>query len=83
MGKCSSRIFVHVAADRIHLAGDILRRTSRGALEEHVLDKMRDAVSLWLLVPGASLDPDSNRGRTNLLHLLSQNDEAIGQNLTT
>ena len=34
---------VQVAADRVHLAGDLLRGAARGAFKDHVLNEMGDA----------------------------------------
>jgi hypothetical protein len=45
---------VQVAADRVHLAGNVLRGAGTGALEEHVLDKVGDAVGLG----GSQREPD-------------------------
>ena len=45
-GEC-----IHVAPDRIHLAGDFLSGAVPGAFEHHVLDKMRDAIQLPGLHP--------------------------------
>ena len=53
------------------------------AFENHVLDKMGDAVRLRGLVARASFQPDADRGGTDMLHLLGDDGEAVGQNLTT
>jgi len=51
---------VQVAANGIHLTGDQLRGAGAGALEEHVLHEMRDAVGLRWLAAGAGLNPDAH-----------------------
>ena len=70
---------VQVAADRIHLAGDVLRRARARALEEHMLDKVRDAVGLRRLAARAAFDPHSHGHRTHILHALGQHDQAVRQ----
>ena len=52
------------------------------ALEHHVLDKMRDAVPLGILVAGAGFDPDADRNRADVLHLFGDNRETIRQHFT-
>jgi hypothetical protein len=37
---------VHIAADPIHRFGDLSRAAARRALEEHVLDQVRDSAPL-------------------------------------
>ncbi len=69
---------VHVAADGIDLAGDFFRAAVLRALEHHVLDEVRDAVPLQVFVAGAGLDPDPDRGGANVLHLLGDEDQAVG-----
>src|ERR1700674_558203 len=61
---------VHVAADRINLAGDGLGGTGFRALEHHVFDEVGDAIPFRILVAGAGLQPDANRDGTNVGHLL-------------
>ncbi len=72
---------VHVAADGIDLARDLLRTAVLGPLEHHVLDEVRDAVPLQVFVPGPGLDPDPDRGGANVFHFLGNEDEPVGQNL--
>ncbi len=73
---------VEVAADRIHFAGDALRGAGFGALEDHVLDKVRYAVELRDLVTGADAHPDPHRDRADVLHALGEDDEAAGEDST-
>ena len=70
---------VQVAADRVHLAGNVLGRARAGALEKHVLDKVRDAVGLGGLAAGAGLDPHAHGHRTQMFHALGQNNQAVRQ----
>ena len=42
---------IQITANRVHLPGNVQGRTGFGALEEHVFDKMRDAVDLRGLIP--------------------------------
>ena len=70
---------VQVAADRVHLAGNVLGGAGAGALEEHVLHKVGDAVGLRRLAAGAGLDPHAHGHRTQVLHALGQHDQAVRQ----
>ena len=51
------------------------------ALEHHVFDEVRDAVLLQVFVPGTGLDPDPDRDRANMLHLLGDQGQPVGQHL--
>ncbi len=69
-----ARECVEVAANRIHFAGNVLRRAGTGSLEEHVLDKVGDAVGLSGFAAGAGLDPDAHGHRVQVFHALGQHD---------
>ena len=71
---------VEVPAHPIHLARDIERRAVIGALEEHVLKKMRDAGFAPLFMARPHFDPDANREALHALELLRDEREAIGKN---
>jgi hypothetical protein len=73
---------VHVAADRIDLAGDGFGGTGLGTLKNHVLDEVRNAIPFRILIARAGLEPDANRYRADVLHLLGDDGQAIRQNLT-
>ncbi len=70
---------VQVAADGVHLPGNLLRGAGAGALEEHVLHKVGDAVHLRRLAAGAGFDPHPHGHRTHVLHPLGQHDQAVRQ----
>src|ERR1035438_462489 len=74
---------VHVAADRVQLASDIFGAAMSGALEHHVLDKMRDAVDGGIFVARAGLYPDPHRDRTDVVHVFGQDGEPVGQHLAS
>ena len=74
---------VHVAADGIDLTGDGFGGARFGALEDHVLDEMGDAVPLGRFVAGAGLQPDSDGDGTNVRHLLGDYGQAVRKHLTT
>ena len=59
---------IEVAADRLDLLGDLARGAVRGALERHVLEEMRDAVLVRVLVAAAGADPDAERGAFQMRH---------------
>src|SRR5205807_8546618 len=67
---------VHVAADGIHLAGDLFGGAVLGPFEDHVLDGTGDAVRFRVFVARSGLQPDADRGGANMLHLLGDNGEA-------
>jgi hypothetical protein len=54
-----------MAADRFDLLGDGESAAPCGALEGHVLEEMRDPVDVSRLVPGADIDPNSERDRVD------------------
>ena len=72
---------IELAADRVDRLRDILGRPRPGALEEHVLDKVGDAVQLRLFVPRSGLDPNADRDGADVLHLLGQHNQTVGQHL--
>ena len=68
---------VHVAADGIDLAGNLLRGAVLGPFEHHVLDEMRDAIRLRSFVARAGFEPNADRGGADVLHLLGDDGEAV------
>ena len=62
---------VELAADRIDRLRDIFGRARGGALEQHVLDEMRDAAVFVGLVPRAARQPHAEADRTNMAHRFS------------
>src|SRR6202521_4649815 len=61
---------IHIAADRIDLAGNRFGGAGFRALEHHVLDEVGDAIPFRIFVARAGLQPDANRDGTNVGHLL-------------
>ncbi len=74
---------VHVAADGIDLARDFFRRAVLGPFEDHVLDEMGDAVPFGIFVARSGLQPNADGSRADVLHLLGNDGQAVGQFLTT
>jgi len=70
---------VHVAADRVDLAGDGFGGAVLRALEHHVLDKMRDAIPFSVFIAGARFQPDADGNRAEVRHLLRDHGQAIRQ----
>ncbi len=68
---------VHVAADRVHLGRDALRRAGLRALEDHVLDEVADAAHLVGLVPASPLEPHPHRHAAQRGHGLGHEGEAV------
>src|SRR6266404_7134838 len=73
---------INIAANGIHLPGNLLRSPRGGPLEQHVFNEMRDTVALGHLVARSSLHPDADGDRTNVRHLFAQNNQSIGKNFT-
>src|SRR5262249_8560784 len=71
------------AANGVDLPGNLLRRPVFGAFERHLLHEMRDAVPLFVFVPRTGLDPYSDRDRADVLHLLGDHTEAVGEHRTS
>jgi hypothetical protein len=57
---------VQLPSERVEDLGDLLRRVRSRALEEQVLDEVRDAGPIGLLVAGARPDPEADRNRTHM-----------------
>ncbi len=70
---------VEHAPDAVGLARDIFGRAARSALENHVLDEMRNAVQLDGLAARAVLQPDADGNAANVRHRLSDDHEAVGK----
>ena len=52
-----------------------------GALEEHVLDEMRDTALLLRLVARAAREPDADADRTHVRHPLGEKTETVGKHV--
>ena len=72
-------IGVEVAADRLDLLGDRAGAAPLGALERHVLEKMRDAVDLRRLVPCADIDPQPERDRVHGIDAVGDDAQPVRQ----
>src|SRR5882757_9906749 len=70
---------VHVAADGIDLAGDGFSGPVSGPFKYHVLDEMRDAVPFGIFVARAGFQPDTDRNRAEVRHLLGDDGQAVLQ----
>ena len=70
---------VEVAADGVDLAGELLGGARGGALEDHVLDEVGDAVEVGGLVAGAGVDPDAHGDGADVGHGLGEDEQAVGQ----
>ena len=72
---------VHLPADGVDRLRDVLGAPRRGALEEHVLDEMRDTALLDRLVARAAREPDTNAHRTDMGHPLREETETVGKHV--
>ena len=70
---------IEIAADRLDILGDLTRGPPRGALERHVLEQMRNAMLVRLLVAAAGADPDAERSGLQMRHRVSHDRETTGQ----
>src|SRR2546430_10830179 len=68
-----------LAADRLYLLDDFARGTSRGALECHVLEQMRDAMLVRLFVAATDAGPDPERRGLQMRHAIGNHGEAGGK----
>ena len=62
-GRLSRGRRVQLPTELVEDLGDLLRRVARRALEEQVLDEMRDACASFRLVPRPRSDPEPERDR--------------------
>ena len=53
-----------------------------GALEQHVLDEMRDAAALGRFVPRPARQPDADADRADLRHPLGENPKTVIENVS-
>ncbi len=70
---------VDVAADGVDFASDVLGGAVFGALEDHVLDEVGDAIDFGQLVAGAGIDPDAHGDGADVVHALGEDGEAVGE----
>ena len=73
---------VELAADRIDRLRDVLRGSAGRALEEHVLDEVRDAAALGRFVARSARQPDADADRTDLRHPLSEKTKTVTENVS-
>ena len=78
-GHFLGREGVEHPAHRVHRLRDFFGRALLGALEDHVLDEMRDPVALGRFAARSRAQPDAHRNRTHVRHLLRDDHEAVRQ----
>ena len=66
---------VQLGAHRVERLGDLLRLEAPRALEQQVLDEVRDAGAVGALVARADVDPEAERDRAHARHPLG--DDAL------
>jgi hypothetical protein len=69
---------IEVAANRLHLLGDLPGGAPLRALERHVFEQMRDAMLVRPLVAAAGADPDAERGGFQVRHLVGHDGQTRG-----
>ena len=73
---------VELAADRVDRLRDVLGGARRGALEEHVLDEVRDAAALGGFVARAARQPDADADRADLRHPLGEKPKTVVEHVS-
>ena len=76
-GHFLGRKRVEHPAHRVHRLRDFFRRAPLGALEDHVLDEVRDAVALRRFAARSRAQPDAHRNRTHVRHFFRDDHEAV------
>ena len=71
---------IGLPAERVDRNGDVLRGALFRALEDHVLDKVRDAAERGRFIPAAVADPDTDRYRAHGIQLFRDQAHAVGEN---
>jgi hypothetical protein len=72
---------VELAADRVHFLGDAFGGPPVGALEQHVLDEVRDAGVSLGLVAGSAREPDPDADRPHVRHALGDEPHTVSQDV--
>ena len=70
---------VDLAANGVHLLGDAFSGAASRALEQHVLDEVRDARMRLGLVPRATSQPDADADGTHVRHSLGDETDTVGE----
>ena len=70
---------IEFAADRLDLFRDGNGRAPCGALERHVLEEMRDAVLVRRFVACPGTNPDPERNRLDVRHVMRHDPQAVGK----
>jgi hypothetical protein len=72
---------VKLPANRIDRLGDIFGRAGIGPLEQHVLDKVRDAAALIAFVPRPAHQPHPDGDRTHVGHGFRDQAQTVVENV--
>lgn len=75
-GEC-----IEHAADRIHFAGDALGGAALRTLENHVLEKMSQAIFRGGFATGTVANPNADRDRADMLHGLGDDNESVRKDM--
>src|SRR5690606_4037363 len=67
---------VEIAANRLDCLGNLARGAALGALEGHVLEKVRNAVLVRRLVTAAGANPNAERGGLQVRHAVGHDSQA-------
>ena len=78
-GHVARGIRVQRAADVFDFLGDGARRSGCRALEDHMLEQMRNAVGPFHLEPCPGIDVKAKRNRIDMVHRARDDADAVGQ----
>ena len=79
-GRLEAGICIQNAADALDRVGDQLGGwASLAALEQQMLDEVRDPVVRFILIAGSDVDPHSDRDRPDMAHLFGHDPDAVRQ----
>ena len=70
------------SADRVDRLRDVFGAAGRRSLEEHVLDKMRDAALLVRLVPRPACEPHADTDGPHMRHPFGKQPETVRKHVT-
>jgi hypothetical protein len=62
---------IQIPTDGFETLGDLRKAVAASSLEDHVLEKVGDAVGVFIFITGADVDPHADGNGTNVRYDLS------------